>query len=72
MAIAKINYINEMFTNYDYVDIPSKLNLKIGNTIIVSNNSLEYILVFSFNSFFVFSISSFILLIISIVSFDVS
>ena len=43
MAIAKINYINEMFTNYDYVDIPSKLNLKIGNTIIVSNNSLLHI-----------------------------
>ena len=43
MAVAKINYINEMFTNYDYVDIPSKLSLKIGNIIVVSNNSLLHI-----------------------------
>ena len=39
MTVAKINYINEMFVDYDYVVIPSKLNLKVGNTVIVSNNS---------------------------------
>lgn len=43
MAIAKINYINEMFTNCDYVDIPSKISLKIGNIVVVSNNSLLHI-----------------------------
>ena len=29
--------------DYDYVEIPSKLNLKVGNTVIVSNNSLLHI-----------------------------
>ena len=29
MVLAKINYINEMFTDCDYVDIPNKFNLKI-------------------------------------------
>lgn len=43
MAIAKINYINEMFTNCDYVDIPSKISLKIENIVVVSNNSLLHI-----------------------------
>ena len=43
MTVAKINYINEMFVDYDYVVIPSKLNLKVGNTVIVSNNSLLHI-----------------------------
>ena len=43
MVLAKINYINEMFTDCDYVDISNKFNLKIGNIIIVSSNSLLHI-----------------------------
>ena len=43
MTVAKINYINEMFVDYDYIEVPSKVNLKVGNTVIVSNNSLLHI-----------------------------
>ena len=43
MVIAKINFVNEMFMDYDYIEIPSNIGLKIGNLVVVSNNSLLHI-----------------------------
>ncbi len=43
MNVIKINYINEAFSDSDYIEVPSNTNLKIGNLLIVSINSLLHI-----------------------------
>lgn len=43
MDVIKINYTNEVFSDSDYIEVPSNINLKIGNLLIVSINSLLHI-----------------------------
>ena len=43
MDVIKINYTNEAFSDSDYIEVPSNINLKIGNLLIVSINSLLHI-----------------------------